>query len=149
MARPSATGCAVHNAGAAGTSIGLRAGHPRNSRETVPSSCARCSPALACSPAIAPCSIFCAIPRDSFSSTASTVSPRSNDLLLRDQFRARQVVAQGDDVKVLYTGPGFAVSTQGRALSGATEGQTVRVVTDSGKTLSGTARAARVVEIKG
>ena len=69
--------------------------------------------------------------------------------LLRDQFRARQVVAQGDDVKVLYTGPGFAVSTQGRALSGATEGQTVRVVTDSGKTLSGTARAGRIVEIKG
>lgn len=69
--------------------------------------------------------------------------------LLRDQFRARQVVAQGDDVKLVYTGPGFAVSTQARALSGATEGQNVRVVTDSGKTLSGTARAGRVVEIKG
>ncbi len=69
--------------------------------------------------------------------------------LLRDQFRARQVVTQGDDVKLVYRGPGFAVSTQARALSGATEGQTVRVVTDSGKTLSGTARAGRVVEIKG
>lgn len=69
--------------------------------------------------------------------------------LLRDQFRARQVVTQGDDVKLVYTGPGFAVSTQARALSGATEGQSVRVVTESGKTLSGTARAGRVVEIKG
>jgi flagella basal body P-ring formation protein FlgA len=69
--------------------------------------------------------------------------------LLRDQFRARQVVTQGDDVKLVYTGPGFAVSTQARALSGATEGQSVRVVTDSGKTLSGTARPGRIVEIKG
>jgi flagellar basal body P-ring formation protein FlgA len=69
--------------------------------------------------------------------------------LLRDQFRARQVVTQGDNVKVLYSGPGFAVSTQARALSGATEGQNVRVVTESGKTLSGTARSGRVVEIKG
>ena len=69
--------------------------------------------------------------------------------LLRDQFRARQVVSQGDNVKVLYSGPGFAVSTQARALSGATEGQNVRVVTESGKTLNGTARSGRVVEIKG
>ena len=68
--------------------------------------------------------------------------------LLRDQFRARQVVTQGDTVKLVYTGTSFAVSTQARALSGATEGQTVRVVTETGKTLSGTALKGRVVEIK-
>jgi flagella basal body P-ring formation protein FlgA len=69
--------------------------------------------------------------------------------LLRDQFRARQVVMQGDDVKLVYSGPGFAVTTQARALSAATEGQNVRVVTESGKTLNGIARPGRVVEIKG
>lgn len=67
--------------------------------------------------------------------------------LLRDQFRARQVLASGDMVKLVYSGPGFAVSTQGRALSGATDGQSVRVVTDSGRTVSGTARPNRVVEL--
>lgn len=69
--------------------------------------------------------------------------------LMRDYFRARQVVAQGDSVKVVYAGPGFAVSTQGRALSGATEGQNVRVVTEAGKTLNGTARSGRIVEVRG
>jgi len=69
--------------------------------------------------------------------------------LTRDMFRARQVVAQGDSVKVVFSGPGFAVSTQARALSSATEGQSVRVLTESGKTLTGIARSGRVVEIQG
>ena len=67
--------------------------------------------------------------------------------LLRDGFRARPVLAQGDTVKLLYSGQGFSVSTQGRALSGAVDGQSVRVVTDSGRTISGTARPNRVVEL--
>lgn len=69
--------------------------------------------------------------------------------ITRDLFRARQVVAQGDSVKVVFLGHGFAVSTQARALSGAAEGQNVRVLTESGKTLSGTARAGRVVQVQG
>lgn len=68
--------------------------------------------------------------------------------LLRNQFHARQVIVQGDPVKLVYSGPGFAVSTQGRALSSATDGQSVRVVTESGRTLSGTARPGRVVELR-
>ena len=68
--------------------------------------------------------------------------------LLRDQFRARQVVAQGDTVKLVYSGPGFSVSTSARALSAATEGQTVRVVTDNGRNLSGIARNGRIVEVR-
>lgn len=69
--------------------------------------------------------------------------------LTRDLLRARQVIAQGDNVKVLFSGPGFSVSTPARALSGAIEGQSVRVITETGKTLSGTARSGRVVEIRG
>jgi len=67
---------------------------------------------------------------------------------LRDGFRARTVLAQGDNVKLVYTGQGFSVSTQARALSAAVDGQSVRVVTDAGKTISGTAHPNRVVEIK-
>ncbi|MBK8064532.1 MAG: flagellar basal body P-ring formation protein FlgA [Betaproteobacteria bacterium] len=68
--------------------------------------------------------------------------------LLRDHLRPRSVLAQGDTVKLVYTGQGFSVSTQARALSAAVDGQPVRVVTEGGRTLSGTARQGRVVEIK-
>ena len=68
--------------------------------------------------------------------------------LMRDQFRARPVLGPGDMVKLVYSGPGFAVSTQARALTAATDGQSVRVVTESGKTISGTARPNRVVELR-
>ncbi len=68
--------------------------------------------------------------------------------LMRDQFQARQVLASGDMVKLVYSGQGFAVSTQARALSAASNGQSVRVVTDSGRTISGTARPGRVVELR-
>jgi flagella basal body P-ring formation protein FlgA len=67
--------------------------------------------------------------------------------LLREHLRARMVLAQGDNVKLVYEGPGFAISTQARALAQAAEGQSVRVVTESGRTVTGIARANRVVEL--
>jgi flagella basal body P-ring formation protein FlgA len=67
--------------------------------------------------------------------------------LLREHLRVRMVLAQGDSVKLVYEGPGFAISTQARALSHAAEGQSVRVVTDSGRTVTGIARPNRVVEL--
>lgn len=67
--------------------------------------------------------------------------------LLREHLRVRMVLAQGDSVKLVYEGPGFAISTQARALQHAAEGQSVRVVTDSGRTVTGIARANRVVEL--
>jgi flagella basal body P-ring formation protein FlgA len=67
--------------------------------------------------------------------------------LLGNWFRARQVLAQGDTVRVVYAGPGFSVSAEGRALTQALEGQAVRVAMESGRTVTGVARADRVVEI--
>lgn len=61
--------------------------------------------------------------------------------------RAPQVVAAGDPVKLLGQGRGFAVSADAIALSGAQDGQLVRVRTDNGRVLTGTARAGRRVEI--
>jgi flagella basal body P-ring formation protein FlgA len=61
--------------------------------------------------------------------------------------RAAQVVAAGDPVKIVGQGRGFAVSADAIALAAATDGQPVRVRTDSGKILTGTARSGRRVEV--
>ena len=81
-----------------------------------------------------------------------------NKLLLRtltmgqpirgDQLRARPVVVSGEQVKLTYTGGGFVVSAEGRALAPAVDGQSVRVQLQSGRVLTGTARAGGVVEIR-
>ena len=67
--------------------------------------------------------------------------------LLREYLRARPVLAQGDTVTLLYQGRNFSVSTQGRALAHALDGQNVTVVTESGRNVSGIARPGRIVEL--
>lgn len=61
--------------------------------------------------------------------------------------RAPQVIAQGDAVKVVGTGRGFSVTTVAVALAAAHDGQPVRVRTETGRVLTGTARAGRIVEV--
>ncbi len=61
--------------------------------------------------------------------------------------RAPQVMGQGDPVKVVGQGQGFAIATEATALSAALDGQNVRVRTESGRILTGTARSGRVVEV--
>jgi flagellar basal body P-ring formation protein FlgA len=63
------------------------------------------------------------------------------------QLREPPVVAQGDPVKVLGSGQGFSITTEAIALANAAAGEPVRIRTDSGKILTGTARAGRVVEL--
>jgi flagellar basal body P-ring formation protein FlgA len=62
--------------------------------------------------------------------------------------RAPQAVGQGDPVKVVGQGRGFEIQTDGIALATAQDGQTVRVRTESGRILTGTARAGRTVEVQ-
>ena len=62
--------------------------------------------------------------------------------------RAPLAVGQGDPVKVLGQGRGFLIQTDGIALAAAQEGQPVRVRTESGRILAGTARAGRTVEVQ-
>jgi len=62
--------------------------------------------------------------------------------------RARPVVSSGEQVKLTYSGNGFQVSAEGRALAPAVDGQNVRVQTGSGKILTGIARPGGVVEIR-
>ena len=61
--------------------------------------------------------------------------------------RAPQVIAAGDPVKLLGQGKGFAITAQAVALASAQDGQSVRVRTESGRILTGTARTGRRVEV--
>lgn len=65
--------------------------------------------------------------------------------LRREHFRARALVAPGDPVRLIYEGAGFRVSTEARALGSATEGEPVRVQTESGRVVTGIARGPRRV----
>jgi len=62
--------------------------------------------------------------------------------------RAPQAVGQGEPVRVVGRGNGFSISAEGVALASAVAGQSVRVRTESGRILTGTARAGRLVEVQ-
>lgn len=67
--------------------------------------------------------------------------------LRSDQLAAPWAVHQGQSVKLLSKGAGFSVSSEGKALNNAAEGQIAQVRIGSGQTVSGIARAGGVVEI--
>lgn len=67
--------------------------------------------------------------------------------LRADMLTAPLVVQQGQTVKVISRGAGFSVSSEGRAMNNAAEGQVAQVRTPSGQTVSGIARPGGVVEI--
>lgn len=62
--------------------------------------------------------------------------------------RWQQVIAQGESVKVQVSGAGFTIVAEGTAIAHATDGQPVQVRMDSGRTVSGIARAGRLVEVR-
>lgn len=68
--------------------------------------------------------------------------------LRQDMLRAPLVVQQGQSVKVQSSGSGFTVSTDGKALNNANDGQVAQVRTNSGQTVSGIARAGGIVELR-
>ncbi len=67
--------------------------------------------------------------------------------LRADHLRVPLAVSPGDPVRIRLLGNGFEVAAEGVAMSGAGDGQPVRVRTDNGRVLSGTARG-RLVEIR-
>jgi flagella basal body P-ring formation protein FlgA len=69
--------------------------------------------------------------------------------IIRPEFlRFPPAINQGDMVKVVASGEGFQVTADGEALSHANLGQSVRVKTESGRTISGIAKAGKTVEIR-
>lgn len=69
-------------------------------------------------------------------------------ILRTEYFRAAQAISQGDQVTLMAKGNGFTVSADGEALAHALDGQSVRVKTETGRIVSGTARPGRVVELR-
>jgi flagella basal body P-ring formation protein FlgA len=67
--------------------------------------------------------------------------------LRADMLRSQTVVRQGQTVKVVSRGPGFAVANEGRALANAQEGQVTQVRLNSGQMISGVAKPDGTVEV--
>ena len=61
--------------------------------------------------------------------------------------KPRQWFAPGDTVKLVSSGSGFQIASQGQALTPGIDGQPVRVRTEAGKILSGTAVGDRLVAL--
>ncbi|KAB2926495.1 MAG: flagellar basal body P-ring formation protein FlgA [Dechloromonas sp.] len=67
--------------------------------------------------------------------------------LRSDQLVAPTVIRQGQTVRVISRGTGFAVSGEGRSLGNASEGQVVQIRMNSGQTVSGIAQSDGTVEV--
>lgn len=78
---------------------------------------------------------------------ASSVSLPAGRPLRSDMLRKPLVVKQGQSVKVFSNGPGFQVSSEGRALNNAAAGQVVQVRLASGQVISGIARTNGTIEV--
>lgn len=66
----------------------------------------------------------------------------------QELLRSQQVITQGETVKVQVAGAGFTIIAEGTAIAHAADGQSVQVRMNSGRTVSGTARAGRLVEVR-
>jgi flagella basal body P-ring formation protein FlgA len=67
--------------------------------------------------------------------------------LRQADLKARQWFAQGDTVRIVAHSAGFSISTEGQAMGPGVEGQSVRVRTESGRTLVGQPVGERRVEL--
>lgn len=75
-----------------------------------------------------------------------SVSMAAGQPLRHDVLRAPTVIQQGQPVKITAQGNGFRVSSDGKALADARDGQVVLVRVASGQVISGIARSGGMVE---
>jgi flagella basal body P-ring formation protein FlgA len=61
--------------------------------------------------------------------------------------KTRQLFATGDTVRIIASGAGYAVSSEGQAMGPGLEGQNARVRTDSGRIITGLVTGQRRVEL--
>ena len=67
--------------------------------------------------------------------------------LRQEHLRKRQWFESGDTVRLTAVGPGFSIQGEGVALNPGVEGQSVRIRTESGRTVTGTPTGLRQVEV--
>lgn len=65
----------------------------------------------------------------------------------KELLRSQQAIQAGQTVRLVSMGPGFKVSTEGRSIGSAHDGQFVQIRTASGQTVSGVARMGGIVEV--
>lgn len=71
----------------------------------------------------------------------------AGEALRESDLRARQWFAAGDTVRLAAGGAGWRIQAEGQALGPGVEGQPVRVRTESGRIVSGSAVGPKVVEV--
>jgi flagella basal body P-ring formation protein FlgA len=76
-----------------------------------------------------------------------SISLPAGSPLRQDALRNQLAVQQGQQVRVVASGPGFKISTEARALNNAGEGQVTQVRTANGQMVSGVARMGGIVEV--
>jgi len=86
-------------------------------------------------------------PNDALEGRTTTRAMTAGEPLRRDLLRAPNVLQAGDIVRVQAAGAGFSISTEGKALAAATDGQTTQIAI-GGKVLTGVARTGKVVEVR-
>lgn len=64
-----------------------------------------------------------------------------------ESMQSQKVVQQGQTVRLIASGPGFQISSEGRALNNATQGQVAQARTSSGQVLRGIAREGGIIEL--
>ena len=64
------------------------------------------------------------------------------------QLRAPHVITRGQKVRLMATGKGFSVSTEGSALTNAAAGELVQIRNSTGRVISGLAHQDGYVEIR-
>lgn len=77
-----------------------------------------------------------------------TQSMRAGQIILKSHLRKPTLVQRGQMVRVVVSGDQFSVSSEGKALNAAGEGETIAVRMPSGQTISGNLNALGQVEIQ-
>jgi flagella basal body P-ring formation protein FlgA len=72
---------------------------------------------------------------------------RPGQTLRQSQLKLRQYFVAGETVRVVASGDGFALESEGQALNNGIEGQPARVRTESGRVLTGVPAGERRVEV--
>ncbi len=85
-------------------------------------------------------------PADAVGKTLAAPVPAGYPLRA-DMLKAPMAVFQGQNVRLTAKGPGFTVTSEGKAMGNAADGQPVQVRTPSGQVVKGVARSGGVVEI--
>jgi len=67
--------------------------------------------------------------------------------LRQDALRSQRAVQQGQTVRLVSTGAGFSVSTEGKALNNAAEGQVVQARMPGGQVISGIAKLGGILQV--